>query len=210
MSAPSNYVQWKSRIKRYIDTKPNYELIHLCLKNPPYKYQYRVPHTTPGIDGTPEQPMEEVMETYVTVSEETKKWIDAEAEAVHIILVRTDNDIYSIVDVCPNSMEIWKSIERLKQGESINVQDLETNLYWEFGKFISRDGETNKDTCKTFRGNTCDLGSILEETGQEYDFTPKEGLKNKSQMVETASGKLATPFGSASDHVRKSYDGVCT
>nr|GFC82819.1 hypothetical protein [Tanacetum cinerariifolium] len=31
---------------------------------------------------------------------------------------------------------------RLKQGESINVQDLETNLYWEFGKFTSRDGES--------------------------------------------------------------------
>ncbi|GJR53175.1 hypothetical protein Tco_1403696 [Tanacetum coccineum] len=35
-----------------------------------------------------------------------------------------------------------KAIERLKQGESINVQDLETNLYWEFGKFTSRDGES--------------------------------------------------------------------
>ncbi|GJZ72719.1 hypothetical protein Tco_0636865 [Tanacetum coccineum] len=136
-----------------------------------------VPPTTPGIDGTPKQPMEEVMETYATVSEETKKWIDAEAKAVHIILVETDNDIYSTVDVCPNSMEIWKSI---------------------------------KSNWKTFKGNTRDLGSILEETGQEYDFTPKERLKSKSQMVETASGKLATPFGSASDHVRKSYDGVCT
>ncbi|GJT83782.1 integrase, catalytic region, zinc finger, CCHC-type containing protein [Tanacetum coccineum] len=31
---------------------------------------------------------------------------------------------------------------QLKQGESINVQDLETNLYWEFGKFTSRDGES--------------------------------------------------------------------
>nr|GEW44251.1 hypothetical protein [Tanacetum cinerariifolium] len=31
---------WKSRIKRYIDTKPNHELIHYCLKNPPYKYQW--------------------------------------------------------------------------------------------------------------------------------------------------------------------------
>ncbi|GJY14097.1 hypothetical protein Tco_0383406 [Tanacetum coccineum] len=28
------------------------------------------------------------------------------------------------------------------KGESINVQDLETNLYWEFGKFTSRDGES--------------------------------------------------------------------
>nr|GEU54283.1 retrovirus-related Pol polyprotein from transposon TNT 1-94 [Tanacetum cinerariifolium] len=53
-----------------------------------------------------------------------------------------DNDIYSTVDACPNAFEMWKAIERLKQGESINVQDLKTNLYWEFGKFTSRDGES--------------------------------------------------------------------
>ncbi|GJR40659.1 hypothetical protein Tco_1216343 [Tanacetum coccineum] len=40
-----------------------------------------------------------------------------------------DNDIYSRVVVCPNACEMWKAIERLKQGESVNVQDLETNLY---------------------------------------------------------------------------------
>ncbi|GKA11184.1 hypothetical protein Tco_0690617 [Tanacetum coccineum] len=53
-----------------------------------------------------------------------------------------DNDIYSTFDACLNACVMWKSIERLKQGESINVQDLETNLYWEFGKFTSRDGES--------------------------------------------------------------------
>nr|GFD22717.1 hypothetical protein [Tanacetum cinerariifolium] len=53
-----------------------------------------------------------------------------------------DNNIYSKVDACPNACEMWKAIKRLKQGESINVQDLETNLYWEFGKFTSRDGES--------------------------------------------------------------------
>nr|GFA29534.1 hypothetical protein [Tanacetum cinerariifolium] len=37
MLAPGNYVQWKSRINRYIDTKPNHELIHYCLTNPPYE-----------------------------------------------------------------------------------------------------------------------------------------------------------------------------
>ncbi|GJU69528.1 hypothetical protein Tco_1255787 [Tanacetum coccineum] len=42
----------------------------------------------------------------------------------------------------PNALKMWKAIERLKQGESINVQDLETNLYREFGKFTSRDGES--------------------------------------------------------------------
>nr|GEX71737.1 hypothetical protein [Tanacetum cinerariifolium] len=37
MLAPGNYIQWKSRIKRYIDTKPNRELIHYYLENPPYE-----------------------------------------------------------------------------------------------------------------------------------------------------------------------------
>nr|GFA32667.1 hypothetical protein [Tanacetum cinerariifolium] len=40
MLAPGNYIQWKSIIKRYIDTKPNYELIHYCLQNPPYEYKW--------------------------------------------------------------------------------------------------------------------------------------------------------------------------
>nr|GEZ98162.1 hypothetical protein [Tanacetum cinerariifolium] len=105
MLAPSNYVQWKSRIKRYNDTKPNHELIHYYLGNPPYKLDWK--------------------DIKVLVSEG-----------------RIDNDIYSIVDACPNACRMWKAIERLKQGESINVQDLETNLYWEFGKFTSQDGES--------------------------------------------------------------------
>nr|GFA22238.1 hypothetical protein [Tanacetum cinerariifolium] len=40
MLAPGNYVQWKSRIKRYIDTKPNHEFIHYCLQTPPYEYKW--------------------------------------------------------------------------------------------------------------------------------------------------------------------------
>ncbi|GJV62599.1 hypothetical protein Tco_1473427 [Tanacetum coccineum] len=76
---------------------------------------------TPGNDGTRQQPREEVMETYATVLEDIKKWITTEAEAVQIILTGIDNDIYSIVDACPNAMEMWKAIERLKQvGESLD------------------------------------------------------------------------------------------
>nr|GEZ16817.1 integrase, catalytic region, zinc finger, CCHC-type, peptidase aspartic, catalytic [Tanacetum cinerariifolium] len=37
---------------------------------------------------------------------------------------------------------MWEAIERLKQGESLNIQDVKTNLFWEFDKFTSHDGET--------------------------------------------------------------------
>nr|GFC77357.1 hypothetical protein [Tanacetum cinerariifolium] len=35
--------------------------------------------------------------------------------AVQIILTGIDNDIYSIVDACPNACEMWKAIKRLKE-----------------------------------------------------------------------------------------------
>ncbi|GJZ01286.1 retrovirus-related pol polyprotein from transposon TNT 1-94 [Tanacetum coccineum] len=141
MLAPGNYVQWKSRIKRYIDTKPNSELIHYCLQNPPYTYQW-AEKTVPVAEGSSETTTERYMENYKNVSQDIRDQLNAEAEAVQIILTGIDNDIYSTVDACLNACEMWKAIERLKQGESINVQDLETNLYWEFGKFTSRDGES--------------------------------------------------------------------
>ncbi|GKC43707.1 hypothetical protein Tco_1061429 [Tanacetum coccineum] len=97
MLAPGNYVQWKSRIKRYIDTKLNHELIHFCLKNPPYQYKFlttdaNVTHVTPGNE----------------------------------------------VDACPNAIEMWKAIERLKQGESLK------SYYLRFYKMMN---ELVRDKC---------------------------------------------------------------
>nr|GEV18753.1 hypothetical protein [Tanacetum cinerariifolium] len=54
------------------------------------------------------------MENYKNVSQDIRDQLNAEAEAVQIILTGIDNDIYSTVDACPN----------------------------EFGKFTSRDGES--------------------------------------------------------------------
>nr|GEZ95709.1 hypothetical protein [Tanacetum cinerariifolium] len=141
MLAPVNYVQWKSRINRYIDTKPNHELIHYCLEIPPYNLDWK-DIEVPVSEGSPITTTARIHETYKNVSQEIRDQLNAEAEAVQIILTGIDNDIYSTVDACPNTYEMWKAIERLKQGESINVQDLETNMYWESGKFTSQDGES--------------------------------------------------------------------
>nr|GEX27005.1 hypothetical protein [Tanacetum cinerariifolium] len=104
------------------------------------------------------------MKNYKNVSQDIRDQLNVEAEAVQIILTRIDNDIYFTIDACPNACEMWKAIERLKQGESINVQDLETNLYWEFGKFTSWDGESLESYYSRFYkmmnelvGNQCDV-----------------------------------------------------
>nr|GEZ41301.1 hypothetical protein [Tanacetum cinerariifolium]GEZ54716.1 hypothetical protein [Tanacetum cinerariifolium] len=76
-------------------------------------------------EGSPVTRIERYQETYKNVSQDVRDQLNAEAEAVQIILTGIDNDIYSTIDACPNACEMWKAIERLKQGESINVQDLE-------------------------------------------------------------------------------------
>nr|GFC72522.1 hypothetical protein [Tanacetum cinerariifolium] len=93
-------------------------------------------------EGNPTTTTEKVFETYKNVTQEIRDQLDAEAETIQIILTGIHYDIYSTVDAFPNACEIWKAIKRLKQGESINVQDLETNLFWEFRKFTSQDGES--------------------------------------------------------------------
>nr|GEX91235.1 ribonuclease H-like domain-containing protein [Tanacetum cinerariifolium] len=55
-----------------------------------------------------------VFETYKNVKQEIRDQLNAEAEAVQIILIGIDNDIYSTVDACLNACEMWKAIERLK------------------------------------------------------------------------------------------------
>nr|GEU80926.1 retrotransposon Orf1 [Tanacetum cinerariifolium] len=129
------------KIKRYIDNKPNHELIYYCLEHPHYKLKW-AERIILVAEGSLETTTEGYMENYKNVLEDIQNLLNAKAEVVHIILTGINNDIYSTADACPNAMEMWKAIERLNPDESINVQDLETNLYWESGKFTSQDGES--------------------------------------------------------------------
>ncbi|GKC07770.1 hypothetical protein Tco_0999380 [Tanacetum coccineum] len=56
MLTPGNF-QWKFRIKRYIDTEPNNELINYCLQNPPYKFKW-AERTIPVSEGSSETTIE--------------------------------------------------------------------------------------------------------------------------------------------------------
>nr|GEV43263.1 hypothetical protein [Tanacetum cinerariifolium] len=78
----------------------------------------------------------------MNMSPENKTHFQAEKEAIHLILTVIGDEIYSTIEACQIAQEMWEAIERLQQGESLNIQDLKTNLFWEFGKFTSHDGET--------------------------------------------------------------------
>nr|GFD10937.1 hypothetical protein [Tanacetum cinerariifolium] len=81
MLAPGNYIQWKSRIKHYIDTKPNRELIHYCLVNPPYELGWKEKFFLDS-EENPTTATQQVFETYQNVKQEIRDQLNAEAEAV--------------------------------------------------------------------------------------------------------------------------------
>nr|GEW20263.1 hypothetical protein [Tanacetum cinerariifolium] len=141
MLAPGNYVQWKSRIKRYIDTKPNHELIHYCLTNPPYKLAW-AEKEVPISEGSPVTRTERFRETYKNVSQDIRDQLNAEAEAFQIILTGIDNDIYSTVDACPNACEMWKAIERNKGKAIVNSSQ---PIYDQEPPMVAKDDEMSKE-----------------------------------------------------------------
>nr|GFC88465.1 hypothetical protein [Tanacetum cinerariifolium] len=94
---------------------------HYCLENPSYELGWK-DKRVPDSDGN--LTTKRVSETYKNVTQDIIDQLNAEAEAVQIILTVIDNDIYSIVDACPNACEMWKAIERLKQVNEIRAEKI--------------------------------------------------------------------------------------
>ncbi|GJZ12197.1 retrovirus-related pol polyprotein from transposon TNT 1-94 [Tanacetum coccineum] len=137
MLGPGRYSQWRSRFLRYIDTKANGEYLRKCIFDGPYKLTSVV--ITVNALAVPEH---DEAETVHNMSEKNKLYFKAEKEAIFLLLTSIGDEIYSTVDACNTANKMWTTIERLQQGESFNIQDVKTNLFWEFGKFTSRDGES--------------------------------------------------------------------
>nr|GEW75962.1 copia protein [Tanacetum cinerariifolium] len=86
-------------------------------------------------EGSTETTTKMYMENYKNVLQDIRDQLNAEAEAVQIILSGIDNDIYSTVDACPNACEMWKAIERNQcdvTNHQVNVQFLlQLQLEWQ-------------------------------------------------------------------------------
>nr|GEZ46867.1 hypothetical protein [Tanacetum cinerariifolium] len=142
MLATGRYPQWRSRFLRYIDTRPNSEALRKCILSGPYKPTTVLVQAVDATDDSLAVPKHTTFETPMNISPENKALFLAEKEANHLILTGIGDEIYSTVDAYQIAQEMWEAIERLQQGESLNIQDVKTNLFWEFGKFTSHDGES--------------------------------------------------------------------
>nr|GEU91049.1 reverse transcriptase domain-containing protein [Tanacetum cinerariifolium] len=113
-----------------------------CILSGPYKPTTVLVQAVAATNDSSAIPEHTIVETPMNMSPASKAHFEAEKEAIHLILTRIRDEIYLIVDACQIAQEMWDAIERLQQGEFLNIQDVKTKLFWEFGKFTSHDVET--------------------------------------------------------------------
>nr|GEV06939.1 hypothetical protein [Tanacetum cinerariifolium] len=119
--------------------------------------------------GSSENTTKGYMENYKNVSLDIRNKLDAEAEVVQIILTGIDNDIYSTVDACPNACE----------------------MYWEFRKFTSRDGESLESYySRSQQAATRNRGkAIVNSPPPTYDQEPtmvaRDDKMSKEKEIDT-------------------------
>ncbi|GJU24537.1 retrovirus-related pol polyprotein from transposon TNT 1-94 [Tanacetum coccineum] len=113
-----------------------------CILEGPYTPFTVTILVVPATDDSPEVPERTAVETILNMSPKNKAHYESEKEAIHLLLTGIEDEIYSIVDACKTANDMWIAIERLQQGEPLNIQDVKSNLFWEFGRFTSHDGET--------------------------------------------------------------------
>ncbi|GJX86230.1 putative reverse transcriptase domain-containing protein [Tanacetum coccineum] len=135
MLGPGRYSQWRSRFLWYINTKPNGEGLRKSILSGPYVPSTILVQAVAATEGNPAIQQHTTIETVLNMTPENKEHFLSEKEAIFLLLTGIGDDIYSTVDACKTANEMWIAIERLQQGESLNVQDVKTNMFWEFGKF---------------------------------------------------------------------------
>ncbi|GKD38152.1 hypothetical protein Tco_1258359 [Tanacetum coccineum] len=129
MLATGRYAQWRSHFLRYINTRPNGDALRKCILEGPYTPSTVIILAVPATDNSLVLPERTTIETILNMSPENKAHFESEKEAIHLILTRIGDEIYSIVDACKTAHEMWEAIERLQQGESLNIQIVKTNLF---------------------------------------------------------------------------------
>nr|GEW67778.1 hypothetical protein [Tanacetum cinerariifolium] len=110
------YAQWQSRFLRYINTRPNGDDLGKFILQGPYTPSTVTILVVPATNNT-------------------------STEVIHLLLIGIGDEIYPAVDARKTAHKMWIAIDRLQQSESLNIQDVNTNLFWKFRKFTSQDGE---------------------------------------------------------------------
>ncbi|GJW39536.1 hypothetical protein Tco_0065381 [Tanacetum coccineum] len=110
MLAIGRYAQWRSRFLRYIDTRPNGDALRKCILEGPYTPSTVIILALPATDNFPAVHERTTVETVLNMSPENKAHFKSEKEAIHLIMTRIGDEIYSTVDACKTTHEILENL----------------------------------------------------------------------------------------------------
>ncbi|GJY61653.1 hypothetical protein Tco_0462310, partial [Tanacetum coccineum] len=127
----SNLDKKRSRIMVKDIDRPNGDALRKCILEGPYTPSTITIPVVPATDDSPEVPERTAVETILNMSPENKEHYQSEKEAIHLLLTEIGDEIYSTVFACKTAHDMWIATERIQQGESLNIQDVKTNLFWE-------------------------------------------------------------------------------
>ncbi|GJU35062.1 uncharacterized mitochondrial protein-like protein [Tanacetum coccineum] len=127
-------------------------------------------------EGSSETTTERYMENYKNVSQDIRDQLNAEAEAVQIILTGIDNDIYSRVDACPNACEIW---EMSKEKEIDKLMALISLSFKKIYKPTNNNLQTSSNTSRANRDNSPRINR-----GTRYDNQRAVNVAGARENVE--------------------------
>nr|GEX87198.1 reverse transcriptase domain-containing protein [Tanacetum cinerariifolium] len=85
-----------------------------------------------------------------------------------------------------------EAITRLQQSESLNIQDVKTNLFLQFGKFTSHDGETVESYYTRFYKMQADWIEDTDEEIDEQELEEHYSFMAKIPEVPTADSRIDT------------------
>ncbi|GJR34622.1 hypothetical protein Tco_1210306 [Tanacetum coccineum] len=103
--------------------RPNGDALRKCILEGPYTPSTIIIPVVPAAENSPAVPERTTVETILNRSPENKAHFESEKEAIHLLLIGIGDEIYLTVDACKTTHEMWEAIERLQQGESLNIQD---------------------------------------------------------------------------------------
>nr|GEW61651.1 mitogen-activated protein kinase kinase 3 [Tanacetum cinerariifolium] len=113
--------------------QPNGDALRKCILSGPYKPTTVVVQAVAATDDSPAVLEHTTVETPMNMSPANKAHFKSEKEAIHLILTRIRDEIYSTVDACQTTQEMWEAIKRLQQ---VNVQFLQ-QLQLEWSRFVT-------------------------------------------------------------------------
>nr|GEU70529.1 hypothetical protein [Tanacetum cinerariifolium] len=116
-------------LPQHLKVGPNGEALRKCILSGPYKPTTVLVQAVEATDDSPAIPEHMTVDTPMNMSPENKTQFLAEKEAIHLILTGIGDEIYLTVDACQKAQEMWEAIERLQQGESLNIQDPEWSSF---------------------------------------------------------------------------------